>query len=147
MDITHLVHKLAQTHSLTLDEYEALITNRDEHSARQLRTLAVRERVRLYGYDVYVRGLIEISNICRNDCLYCGIRNSNHNCERYRLTPEQIISCANEGYELGFRTFVLQGGEDSYFTDEVLGSIVSEIKAQHDDCAVTLSMGERSRES
>ena len=109
--------------------------------------MAVRERVRIYGRTVYVRGLIEVSNICRNDCLYCGIRRSNPNCERYRLTPEEILSCADEGYTLGFRTFVLQGGEDSYFNDDVLGSVVREIKSRHPDCAVTLSMGERSRES
>ena len=142
-----LVQKLAQTHSLDLPEYEALITGRNEDTARLLRTLAVKERERIYGHDVYVRGLIEISNICRNDCLYCGIRRSNANCERYRLSREQIIACADEGYSLGFRTFVLQGGEDSYFTDEVLGSIVRDIKTDHPDSAVTLSMGERSRES
>ena len=142
-----LIHKLAETHSLSVDEYEALIVNRDEESTRLLRNLAVKERVKIYGYDVYVRGLIEVSNICRNDCLYCGIRRSNTNCERYRLTPEEILACADEGYALGFRTFVLQGGEDSYFTDEILGGVVREIKTRHSDCAVTLSMGERSRES
>ena len=146
-NITPLILKLSETHSLSLDEYEALITNRTEESAKLLRNLAVKERVRIYGHDVYVRGLIEISNICRNDCLYCGIRRSNTNCERYRLSPEQIISCSDEGYELGFRTFVLQGGEDSFFSDEVLGGVVREIKRRHPDCAVTLSMGERSRES
>ena len=123
-DITPIIHKLAETHSLTLTEYESLIVNRSEESARLLRNLAVSERVKIYGYDVYVRGLIEVSNICRNDCYYCGIRRSNSHCERYRLTPEQILSCSDEGYDLGFRTFVLQGGEDSYFTDEVLGGIV-----------------------
>lgn len=146
-DIIRIVHRLSETHSLSLGEYESLVVNRDEESARLLRNLAVKERVKIYGYDVYVRGLIEISNICRNDCYYCGIRRSNTKCERYRLTPEQIISCSDKGYELGFRTFVLQGGEDSYFTDEILGNIVREIKSRHSDCAVTLSMGERSRES
>ena len=146
-DTAALISKLAEQHSLTLSEYESLIVNRSEESARLLRNLAVKERVRIYGYDVYVRGLIEISNICRNDCYYCGIRRSNTNCERYRLTPEEILSCADEGYALGFRTFVLQGGEDSYFTDEVLGGIVRGIKARYSDCAITLSMGERSRES
>ena len=91
--------------------------------------------------------MIEISNICRNDCLYCGIRRSNTNCERYRLTPAEIVACADEGYELGFKTFVLQGGEDPFFSDEVLGGVVREIKSRHPYCAVTLSMGERSRES
>lgn len=146
-EITPIIRKLSETHSLTLTEYESLILNRDEESARLLRNLAVKERVRIYGHDVYVRGLIEVSNICRNDCYYCGIRRSNFHCERYRLTPDEILACSDEGYALGFRTFVLQGGEDSYFTDEVLGGIVREIKARHSDCAVTLSMGERSRGS
>ena len=142
-----LIHKLARTHTLSLAEYERLISERDEESTRLLKRLAVQERVRIYGYDVYIRGLIEISNICRNDCYYCGIRRSNTHCERYRLTPEQIIACSDEGYELGFRTFVLQGGEDSYFTDEITGSIIREIKRRHPDCAITLSLGERSPES
>ena len=142
-----LIHKLADKHSLTLDEYEILITNRNDEAAKLLRDLAVRTRLEIYGRDVYVRGLIEISNICRNDCLYCGIRRGNKNCERYRLIPEQIIACSDEGYELGFRTFVLQGGEDSYYSDEILGGIIREIKARHSDCAITLSLGERSYES
>lgn len=146
-DITPLIRKLAESHSLSLDEYESLILNRSEDSAKILRDLAVKVRREIYGNDIYVRGLIEITNICRNDCLYCGIRRSNTNCERCRLTPEQILACSDEGYGLGFRTFVLQGGEDSYFSDEVLGDVVREIKARHPDCAVTLSMGERSRES
>ncbi len=145
--ILPLVKKLSDTHSLELSEYEELILNRNSESERQLRNLAVSVRHEIYGYDVYVRGLIELSNICRNDCLYCGIRRSNTNCDRYRLTPEEIIACSDEGYELGFRTFVLQGGEDSFFNDDVLGGIVREIKARHSDCAVTLSMGERSYES
>lgn len=142
-----LVQKLAQTHSLDLPEYEALIESRNDETARMLRGLAVQERTKIYGYDVYVRGLIEISNICRNDCLYCGIRRSNTNCERYRLSPEEIIACADEGYSLGFRTFVLQGGEDSYFSDDVLGGVIQDIKARYPECAITLSMGERSRKS
>ena len=96
---------------------------------------------------MYVRGLIEISNICKNDCLYCGIRRSNKTCERYRLSEDDILSCCDDGYSLGFRTFVLQGGEDMYFTDEVVCGIVSRIKEKYPDCAVTLSLGERSRES
>jgi len=142
-----LINKLAEEHSLNLEEYEALISGRNEENTRLLRELAVKVRREIYGNDVYIRGLIEISNICRNDCLYCGIRKSNKNCERYRLTPDEIIECSNEGYELGFRTFVLQGGEDGYFTDKILGGIVKKIKDNHSDCAVTLSMGERSYES
>ena len=142
-----LIEKIAAAHSLEIEEYEFLIKNRNDEAAKILRRLADKTRREIYGNKIFVRGLIEISNICKNDCFYCGIRHSNKNCERYRLTPEQIISCADEGYELGFRTFVLQGGEDSFFSDEVLGDIVKEIKSRHCDCAVTLSMGERSFES
>lgn len=104
---------------------------------------AVREKY--YGRGVYIRGLIEFTNICRNDCLYCGIRKSNRKAERYRLTPEEILSCALEGYRLGFRTFVLQGGEDAWFTRERLAEIIRAIKSRYPDCAVTLSVGERDR--
>ena len=142
-----LIQKLAETHSLELDEYEALIKNRNDKTKKILQKFADKTRREIYGNKIFVRGLIEISNICRNDCFYCGIRKSNKNVQRYRLTPEEIIACADEGYGLGFRTFVLQGGEDSFFTDEILGSIVKEIKSRYNDCAVTLSMGERSFES
>lgn len=104
-------------------------------------------RRRYYGTDVYIRGLIEFTNICKNDCLYCGIRCGNKNAERYRLTREDIMSCCENGYELGFRTFVLQGGEDPYYTDDVICEIVSDIKNKYPDCAVTLSIGEKERES
>lgn len=142
-----LIEKLSRRHSLSLTEYETLIRERTPDAAELLSALAVRERKRVYGNTVYVRGLIEISNICKNDCLYCGIRKGNAHCRRYRLTPEEIVSCAAEGYALGFRTFVLQGGEDAYFTDNVLCGVVAEIKSRFPDCAVTLSLGERSRES
>ena len=142
-----LIDKLALTHSLTLSEYEYLIENRTQESADRLRELAVCVRREHYGNAVYIRGLIEISNICKNDCIYCGIRCSNKDCERYRLTKEDILSCCDEGYALGFRTFVMQGGEDPHFDDELLCDIVRSIKQKYPDCAVTLSMGERSRES
>ena len=142
-----LIDKLATEHSLDTGEYEYLVANRNVDAAERLRALAVDERKKHYGNSVYVRGLIEISNICKNDCLYCGIRRSNRGCERYRLTKEQILSCCEEGYALGFRTFVMQGGEDAYFNDERLCDIVISIKQTYPDCAVTLSMGERSRES
>ena len=142
-----LIDKLALTHSLTLSEYEYLIENRTQESADRLRELAVSARREVYGNSVYIRGLIEISNICKNDCIYCGIRCSNKDCERYRLTKEDILSCCDEGYALGFRTFVMQGGEDPHFDDNLLCDIISSIKQKYPDCAVTLSMGERSRES
>lgn len=100
-----------------------------------------------YGDEVYVRGLIEFTNYCKNNCYYCGIRRDNSNADRYRLTKEEILSCCEEGYRLGFRTFVLQGGEDPYFTDDRVCDIVSEIHRRFSDCAITLSIGEKSRES
>ncbi len=139
------IERLCVEHSLSLDEYAELIRTSD--AAPLLAARAVAARRAIYGDAVYTRGLIEISNICKNDCLYCGIRRSNPDVARYRLTAEEILACAAEGYDLGFRTFVLQGGEDSYYKDETLCAIVSGIKARFPDCAVTLSMGERSRES
>lgn len=147
MDIFSLIDKLEKNHSLTVNEYEYLIENRTETISEYLREKAVKARKEVYGNSVYTRGLIEISNICKNDCLYCGIRRSNTNCERYRLTVEEIMECCDEGYELGFRTFVLQGGEDSFYTDDVLCDIVKQIKNKYPESAVTLSMGERSKES
>lgn len=100
-----------------------------------------------FGHDIYTRGLIEFTNVCKNDCYYCGIRRSNAGVSRYRLTKEQIYGCADEGYELGFRTFVLQGGEDGGYTDDDIAEIVVELKRRHGDCAVTLSFGEHPYEA
>ncbi|MCH5198444.1 MAG: [FeFe] hydrogenase H-cluster radical SAM maturase HydE [Oscillospiraceae bacterium] len=147
MIIHKLADKLNSVHSLTTEEYRFLIDNRTKEDEEYIKDLAVSARKKIYGNSVFVRGLIEISNICKNDCFYCGIRKSNKNCDRYRLSPEQIMLCAEEGYSLGFRTFVLQGGEDPFFSDEVLIKIIGEIKSSFPDCAVTLSMGERSRDS
>lgn len=101
----------------------------------------------IYGKRVFKRGLIEFTNYCKNDCYYCGIRRSNKCAERYRLDKETILSCCARGYDLGFRTFVLQGGEDGYFTDKKICEMVDAIKTQYPDCAITLSIGERSKES
>lgn len=145
---THeLLDRLEQTQSLTTEEYLYLITHRDDESAACAAERAVRKRKCIYGNQVFIRALIEISNICKNDCLYCGIRKSNANCQRYRLSEEDILACCREGYRLGFRTFVLQGGEDGYYTDDRLCALLCEIKRRHPDCAVTLSLGERTRES
>ncbi len=143
--IRGLIERLTSAHRLAEAEYAELIGCPDAAPALAERAVAVRRAI--YGDAVYTRGLIEISNICKNDCLYCGIRRSNAALERYRLTPEAIMACAEEGYGLGFRTFVLQGGEDAHFTDAVLCGIVAALKARFPDCAVTLSMGERSRDS
>ena len=146
-NLTRLIDELAERHELPLDAYERLVAGVTPDLAAYAAERAVAIRREVYGDEVFVRGLIEISSFCKNDCLYCGLRRSNATAERYRLDPEVIQRCADDGYELGFRTFVLQGGEDAWFTDERLCGIVSSIKSAHPDCAVTLSMGERSRES
>ena len=141
-----MIDKLERERTLSKQEYLTLIKNRDKcRDYLTKRAFAVRNKV--FGNTVYIRGLIEISNYCKNDCYYCGIRRSNKNSERYRLTPDEIISCADEGYKLGFRTFVLQGGEDAYYTDDILYTVISEIKRKYPDCAITLSLGERSYNS
>ncbi|HOP92546.1 MAG TPA: [FeFe] hydrogenase H-cluster radical SAM maturase HydE [Acetivibrio thermocellus] len=146
-NMINLIDKLSTTHTLSYDEMYQLIEHRNEELANYLFEKARQVRILYYGHDVYMRGLIEFTNYCRNDCYYCGIRKSNCNAERYRLTKEQILECCDVGYELGFRTFVLQGGEDGYYTDKILADIVSSIKAKYPDCAITLSLGEKSYES
>lgn len=142
-----LIDKLVKSNSLELKEYEYLIENRTEEVAQYLAEKAVEIRKKIYGNSIYVRGLIEISNICKNDCFYCGIRNSNKSCDRYRISKEEILECCNQGYELGFRTFVLQSGEDLFLTDEFMIEIIKFIKMKYPECAVTLSLGERSKDS
>ncbi len=119
----------------------------DPEAAELLTQEAVRIRKKHYGDKVYIRGLIEFTNYCRNDCGYCGIRRGNLHARRYRLTKEEILECCARGYELGFRTFVLQGGEDRWFTDERMADIIRSIRASYPGCAITLSIGERSYES
>lgn len=145
MDNTLLINKLAKTHDLTDGELISLIE--DGSSDAALAAAADKVRREVYGDEVFLRGLIEFTNFCKNDCYYCGIRCSNRETERYRLTPEQILACCEEGYALGYRTFVLQGGEDPYFTDERVCEVVSVITKRFPDCAVTLSIGEKSYES
>lgn len=142
-----LVDKLEKEKILTPDEFRELLTCEDTDTVQYLKERAREVRERIYSNHVYIRGLIEISNICKNDCYYCGIRKSNKNCSRYRLSTEDILSCCKIGYPLGFRTFVLQGGEDGHYTDEILCNIISSVKSEFPDVAVTLSLGERSQES
>lgn len=142
-----LIQKLKETQTLTKDEWISLIQNRSPMLSDYLFEEARRIRKLHYGNDIHIRGLIEFTNYCKNDCFYCGIRKSNQNATRYRLNKEEILSCCKTGYQLGFRTFVLQGGEDGYFTDERLVDIISAIKSQYSDCAVTLSVGEKSYDS
>ncbi|MBQ7596366.1 MAG: [Clostridia bacterium] len=146
-DSLSLAEKLISAHSLSAKEYAELVSSRNEATTALLTCAADKERRRVYSNQIFVRGLIELSNYCKNDCFYCGIRKSNRYCARYRLTKEDILSCAEEGYSLGFRTFVLQGGEDGWYNDDRLCDIVYSMKSAYPDCAVTLSMGERSYES
>lgn len=138
-----LIDKLHTDRALDRAEWAALIDGRTPELAEYLFALARKERQSYYGHDVYIRGLIEFTNYCKNDCFYCGIRKSNRNVRRYRLTEEEILSCCRAGYALGFRTFVLQGGEDGYFTDERMVHIIRAIKTLYPDCALTLSIGEK----
>ena len=142
-----LIDQLETRHSLSLAEYAFLVQNRTEEAMAYAASKACRIRKEIYGNSVFVRGLIEFTNLCKNDCLYCGIRHSNHHCQRYRLTEEEIMSCCETGFQLGFRTFVLQGGEDAYWNDEILCTLISRIKERYPECALTLSVGERSAES
>lgn len=142
-----LIERLEREHDLTNAEFAVLL---DQSSGADRDFLFERARAvrdAHYGRKVYIRGLIELTNYCKNDCLYCGIRKSNASCERYRLTKEQILSCCESGYALGFRTFVLQGGEDGWYTDERMTDIVRAMRQAYPDCAITLSLGERGRES
>lgn len=142
-----LIDRLERENILSKEEFVYLIKNRTPEISEYLFERSRNVREKIYGKDIYIRGLIEFSNYCKNDCLYCGIRRSNKNAQRYRLTVDEILECCKEGFDLGFRTFVLQGGEDVKFTDEVFADIISSIKALYPECAVTLSIGERSKES
>lgn len=141
-----LVNKLEKEKILTKAEFVRLL-GCDESTQEYLAKTAEKIRIENYGKDIYLRGLIEFTNFCKQDCYYCGIRKSNTQCPRYRLTKEDILECCKEGYELGYRTFVLQGGEDPYFTDDRLCEIISAIRERYPDCAITLSVGEKSKES
>lgn len=146
-DTKTLIDKLEKERVLTREEFIRLIDGRTEDSTQYLFEKARAIRHAVYDNEIFLRGLIEFTNYCKNDCFYCGIRRSNRAVERYRLTQEQIMSCCASGYELGFRTFVLQGGEDPYYSDERMVDIIRAIKAQYPDCALTISIGEKSRES
>ena len=142
-----LAETLVREHDLPDEGLSALIEKRDAESRAILKEAAGTLAREAYGRKVFIRGLIEFTNYCKNDCLYCGIRRGNRKAERYRLSEEEILGCCEEGYRLGFRTFVLQGGEDPYYTDERLCAVTAAIRGRFPDCAITLSCGERSRES
>lgn len=147
IEIRDIVDDIENNCDITYEQLESLLTSEDVEGIKYLHSKAREVADKIYGKDVYIRGLIEFTNYCKNDCLYCGIRHSNRNVSRYRLTDEQILDCCKNGYELGFRTFVLQGGEDPYYTDDRVCQLIRNIKTRYPDCAVTLSIGEKSKES
>lgn len=142
-----VIDRIASTRNLSIQDLASLMQTEDTQAVQHLFARAHETAQQVYGNKIFMRGLIEISNHCKNDCLYCGIRRSQQGVNRYRLDKDQILECCQKGYDLGFRTYVLQGGEDAWYTDERLCDIVSAIRSCYPDCAITLSLGERSRES
>ena len=142
-----MIQKIREQQNCTKDELQFLLYTDDMNVINELRDTAADIAKSIYGNKVYTRGLIEFTNYCKNDCYYCGIRKSNGNVQRYRLDEGTVLSCCREGYQLGFRTFVLQGGEDAYYTDDRMVSLVSRIRKEFEDCAITLSIGEKEKES
>ncbi len=145
--LKELIDKLNIQKKLNKNEWTEILDNYTEHDRKYAEKIAKDITVSNFGKKIYFRGIIEFSNICKNDCYYCGIRRSNTCVSRYRLTKNDILECARDGYSHGFRTFVLQGGEDGHYTDDVLCEVIESIKKEFPDCAVTLSVGERSRDS
>lgn len=142
-----VIDHIISTRNLSIEDLARLLKTEDTEAVQYLFAQAHTTAQQVYGNKIFMRGLIEISNHCKNDCLYCGIRRSQQGLQRYRLTKEEILDCCQKGYEMGFRTFVFQGGEDAWFTDEKMCDIVSAIHQAYPDCAITLSLGERSKES
>ena len=147
MNNIEIIEKIESIGTASKQELAFLLETINDSELEILRKKAQKMSLEHFSNKIYIRGLVELSSYCKNDCLYCGLRRSNKCAVRYRLNKEQILSCCRSGYSLGFRTFVLQGGEDGYYTDEVVCDIVSEIKSLYPDCAVTLSLGERTEES
>jgi len=145
--IRDLVDKLRRRHELTACEYWALLTMRDPQDIDYLMAQAREVAQQQFGTKIFLRGLVELSNVCRNDCLYCGIRRSNHKVTRYTLSREQVLQCCEQGYKTGFRTFVLQGGEWGEERTQWIADLISAIRKRWPDCAITLSLGEHPRET
>ena len=141
------IDNIRERRDISREVLEQLLTTDNKETVEHLRQRARAVADSMYGKRIFLRGLIEISSHCKNDCLYCGLRRSNREAVRYRLTEEEIYDCCEQGYRLGFRTFVMQGGEDGWFDDERICRIVGTIRQHYPDCAITLSLGERSRES
>lgn len=143
----NIIDQIRDSRDITREQFALILNTEDKESIDCLRDSARSVATAAYGNKIFMRGLIELSSHCKNDCLYCGLRRSNRSAVRYRLTDEQILECCDNGYRLGFRTFVMQGGEDGWFDDSRMCRIVSTVREKYPDCAITLSLGERSRES
>lgn len=141
------IEKLEREGILSEEEFVSLLKNRSKEDEEYAAVRARKIADSVYGKEIYIRGLIEFTNVCKNNCYYCGIRRDNKAADRYRLSKEEILSCCKEGYELGFRTFVLQGGEDPYYDDVRMVDLIATIRSKYPDCAITLSIGEKSYES
>lgn len=139
-----LLEKLKDESSLSFEEFKILLTTYDEQDFEYAKKMANKITKHIFKNKIFIRGLIEISSFCRNDCYYCGLRRNNLKAMRYRLNKEEILSSCKEGYKLGFKTFVLQGGEDLYYNDDLMIDIIKSIKLLYPDCAITLSLGEKS---
>lgn len=148
-DLRVLIQQLKNEGGLTFENYVTLLDGlkTDRSAVQYLRTMARIVTSLHFNDQVYIRGLIEISNMCRNDCFYCGIRKSNTEAVRYHLFESSILECCSAGYDLGFRTFVLQGGEDCAYTDTAIEKLIAKIRSRFPDCAITLSLGEWERET
>lgn len=142
-----LVDKLKEEQTLTTEEFRHLLTHCDAETLDYINRKAREVATARFGHGIYIRGLIEISNCCRNNCYYCGIRKGNTQVERYRLGKEEILDCCEQGYAAGFRTFVLQGGEDPAQTDAFIEDVVCALRQRYPDCAITLSLGEKTAET
>ncbi|MFL1469192.1 [FeFe] hydrogenase H-cluster radical SAM maturase HydE [Paraclostridium bifermentans] len=147
MDVKAIIEKLYETNDATKEELLYLLDNIDNESKKLLMKRAHETRMKHYGNKVYMRGLIELTSFCQKDCLYCGLRRHNKEAQRYRLNLDEVLECVRKGDKLGYKTFVLQGGEDAYFTDEKIIEIIKAIKSEFPHNAITLSLGERSYES
>jgi len=144
IEVKKLIDELMTGRMLSDGQFKDLITKSDEEIDEYIFYNSRKNQYKYFGKKVYIRGLVEISNYCKKDCYYCGIRKSNINSQRYRLNKEDILKCCDAGYDLGFRTFVMQGGEDNFFSDDYMCEIISKIRKKYKDCAITLSIGERS---
>lgn len=145
MNNVEIIDKLNREKKLESAQWHKLISSFSKEDKEYARNIAQKITEEKFGNKVFFRGIIEFSNICNNDCLYCGIRHSNDKASRYCLTKKEIMLSCKEGYKLGYRTFVLQGGENEFVKSENFINLIRDIKSKYPDCAITLSVGECER--